>query len=98
MDVLHDCPGGDNPSCSNPEHLWIGDDTLNHNDKVAKGRQVHGEATCTCKISAADVNEIRRIYEESNGQYGMQAILGRQFNLSAAQIHRIVRWKHWRFD
>ncbi|MDE2096186.1 MAG: HNH endonuclease [Patescibacteria group bacterium] len=98
MDVLHDCPGGDNPSCVNPEHLWLGNDILNHNDKVKKGRQPHGESVCTCKITVTDMKEIRRIFAECNGRYGTQAMLCRQFHLSAAQINRIVHHKRWRMD
>lgn len=33
--VLHKC---DNPECSNPEHLFLGDDAANHDDKARKNR------------------------------------------------------------
>lgn len=36
--ILHDCPGGDNPACCNPRHLWAGTNTENHRDKARKGR------------------------------------------------------------
>ena len=40
LDVLHNCPGGDNKACVNPAHLWLGtqrDNTIDWYQKGGKG-------------------------------------------------------------
>jgi hypothetical protein len=39
LHVLHHC---DNPPCWNPEHLFVGTNQDNTDDKIAKGRMRHG--------------------------------------------------------
>lgn len=36
--VLHNCPEGDNPSCCNDRHLWVGTQADNCRDMALKGR------------------------------------------------------------
>lgn len=43
MQVLHNCPDGDNPSCCNPRHLWLGTQLENIEDARKKGRVASGE-------------------------------------------------------
>jgi hypothetical protein len=50
MLVCHDCPGGDNPACVNPDHLFLGTPKQNAQDMVRKGRHNNGRAQQThCK-------------------------------------------------
>lgn len=37
LHVCHDCPGGDNPVCFNPKHLFIGTQRDNIQDAIKKG-------------------------------------------------------------
>jgi hypothetical protein len=55
--VLHNCPAGDNPSCVNVEHLFLGTMRDNTQDMIAKGRhkyvtrrgEEHGRARFTAE-------------------------------------------------
>lgn len=53
MMVLHNCPGGDNPACVNPDHMFLGMDAHNVHDCERKGRGVHprGERHGRCTTS-----------------------------------------------
>ena len=45
--VLHKC---DNPPCINPDHLFLGDQSKNEQDKISKGRYKNGNSKKThCK-------------------------------------------------
>lgn len=41
--TCHDCPGGDNPLCCNPAHLWLGTNAQNTADRHRKGRDARGD-------------------------------------------------------
>lgn len=86
MLVCHTC---DTPFCVNPEHLFLGTDKDNSDDKLTKNRQ-----GLLCKLTSKQVLEIRckyipRIYSQSK--------LAREYNVNQTTIHNIVHnhsWKH----
>ena len=53
--VLHHC---DNPSCSNPEHLFLGTNDENVADKVQKGRQGRTGNYGACRKVDADMSHL----------------------------------------
>lgn len=83
--VLHNCPGGDNPRCVNPAHLWLGTALENRRDADAKGRTAvgdrhpsrtqperrpRGEAHWKARLTAEQVNEIRGRYIPGRTKHG----------------------------
>jgi hypothetical protein len=60
--VCHKC---DNPSCVNPEHLFLGSHKQNMEDKANKGRTYNGNQKGShnpgSKLSDVDVIEIKRL-------------------------------------
>lgn len=86
LDVLHNCPGGDNPACVDEGHLWVGTHQQNMDDMVAKGRsavgdrnaqrtrpeiRAVGERSGKAKLTTAQVLAIRAEYRPAKlGRYG----------------------------
>ena len=54
--VLHRC---DNPGCCNPNHLFVGTQRRNIEDRDSKGRQARGEKQHLAKLTWLDVCLIR---------------------------------------
>lgn len=93
MDVLHTC---DNPICCNPFHLFLGDDSTNQQDSLAKGRsncgRLKGEAHGAAKLTAHAVTQIRNLRNSGASLVS----LAEQFGTTMQNIHLIVARKNWR--
>lgn len=90
--VLHNCPGGDNPSCVNPAHCYLG--TLHDNvaDAVAKGQLPCGESKVLARLTDADVITIRRDYDAGRRIREM----ARHYGVSPSTISEVARRLRWR--
>jgi predicted XRE-type DNA-binding protein len=95
MCVCHSC---DNPSCVNPNHLWLGTNIENMRDKETKGRgrgfchqDHHGENHPQVKLTWKIVEEIREMHK--NGF--LQKEIAKKFNISNSGISKIISNKRW---
>lgn len=92
LDVLHRC---DNPSCVNPDHLWLGNDSMNRTDSVTKGRDnsPKGERNKGGgKLTEEKVAAIRNRTALGEGQRHV----AKDFGVSQALVSLIHRRESWR--
>ncbi len=89
--ICHDCPGGDNPACYEPTHLWNGTVAQNNADKARKGRAATGQRHASAKLTADQVRAIR-------GMAGTvkQRDMAVQFGVSSSLIAHIVNRRNWK--
>lgn len=90
--VCHRC---DNPSCVNPRHLFVGDQSINMADAAKKRRTAHGARNGMAKLSADDVRAIRRLYLPRHSDRGASP-LAKKYGVSAETISNIVHRRRWR--
>jgi hypothetical protein len=91
MCVCHDCPDGDNPSCVNPAHLFLGTHQDNMDDMNAKQRGAFGERCGSAKLTEPRVLAIRAI------EGATVTAIAAQFSVSQETVAKILRretWKH----
>lgn len=88
MYVCHSC---DNPSCVNPDHLWLGTDADNLADKINKGRQARGERVLSAKLTEADIPEIFRLRQQ--GLFYRE--IAKRFNVTTGHIGDVLKRKVW---
>lgn len=82
----HACHKCDNPSCVNPNHLFIGTPRDNMLDKVSKGRHTFGENHPNAKLTNAEVLIIRDMAED--GVFFSD--IAKTFGVSNSHISTIV--------
>jgi hypothetical protein len=97
IEVCHNCPGGDNPACVNPAHLFLGTHVENMRDSEQKGRNSHpgqqGEEKSQAKLTDEAVRDIRR--RAANGPWGIKKQLAQEYGVSQACISEVINRKKW---
>lgn len=94
--VCHTC---DNPSCVNPEHLFLGTCADNVHDMIEKSRHSHGlqhgksvSRGRGSKLTDADILEIRKRRERG----GTLRELSQEFGIDGSTVAKIAKRKRWK--
>lgn len=85
LHVLHKC---DNPTCVNPDHLFLGTQADNNRDRAKKRRDARGGDVGGAKLTEGDIRFIR----ESTVSGGK---LATKFGVSRSNISAIRRRESW---
>jgi len=88
--VCHKC---DNPTCVNPNHLFLGTIQENNADCKNKNRHIKGSKSGMSKLNEFQVKQIKN--ELKNYYKGIQKDLSLKYNISQSQISAIYRNKEW---
>ncbi len=92
LEVCHNCPGGDNPACINPAHLFVGTHLDNMRDASEKNQLPKGGGHYNSKLSDDLVRQIRSEVAAGRPQKEVAAELG----MARGVISSIVNRKAWR--
>jgi hypothetical protein len=90
--LLHTC---DNPACVNPDHLYLGDQRQNNNDRDSRGRQ-KTKRGCEHKLSRfthEQISEIRSLYSQKTHTSRKLAII---YSCSQKAIMNIINHKSYK--
>ena len=92
--VCHSC---DNPSCVNPEHLWLGthqDNAIDRESKNRGGRKgPEGSKAPHAKLTEAIVAQIKTLLADGNNTH---RAIAKQFGVHFATISDLATGKTWR--
>jgi hypothetical protein len=91
--VLHNCPGGDNPACVNPDHLFLGTKLDNNRDMLKKGTFSMGIKHTFAKLTVQDVLWIKENMKRPCK--GINAI-AKRFGVCRQSIYQIIDGKTWK--
>jgi len=86
--ICHKC---DNPSCCNPNHLFMGTVQDNANDELSKGRYPRGENHYACKMSDATVKLIKKHFQTGDLN-GVE--IAKKYNINHSTAYRIKNGNH----
>lgn len=89
MLVCHKC---DNPSCVNPDHLWVGTTQENTLDMLKKGRSLKGEYHPISKLTEEIVLRIRLLYQGGGHSH---STLSQMFAIHSRTVGNIVNRERW---
>lgn len=87
--VLHKC---DNPECTNPDHLFLGEKKDNSLDMVEKNRSLKGSRHKKAKLKETDILNIRNMI--NNGI--TYKTIAEQFGVYFSTIQKIKSNKTWK--
>lgn len=90
MMVCHKC---DNPSCCNPDHLFLGNHKINMADMKNKGRSAKGSKQGTSKFTEKDIADI--ILDGYNYKYSSMSEIANKYSVSVTIISNILEGKFW---
>lgn len=90
--VCHKC---DNPSCVNPNHLFVGTMKENLHDMIRKGRSYHppmsGTKNGNAILKEKDISEIRALHKNSVPI----RIIAAEFKVKPCTIYDVLRGRSW---
>lgn len=86
--ACHTC---NNPKCVNPDHIYKGNESSNHQDMVNCGHSTRGERNPRSKLKEVDVLNIRKMFLDGVSC----AVISKNYGVHIFSIHKIIRGVRW---